>query len=205
VPRRSNTTPRRAPRQKRSEDTVQVLLKATEIVVSRDGYAGATTNHIAEAAGVSIGTLYHFFPSKEALIEALVHKMWEDELAALEAHKAVLESVPLREAVPSVVTAFVEQIRKREAMYRRLYGEASHLGQLDVGLELADRATAMITEVLERRRDEVRPKNIRFAVDLMVKTVASDVRTATHDWPKELASGELTQELIAMVSRYLLV
>src|SRR5688572_19218464 len=77
--RRMRTSPRRAPRQKRAEDTVLVLLEATEIVLAKHGFVGTTTNHIAEAAGVSIGTLYHYYPSKEALIEAVVHRMWMRE------------------------------------------------------------------------------------------------------------------------------
>src|SRR6478609_1678626 len=128
MPRRpkTRTAPRRAPLQRRSADTVDVLLAATERVLAQHGYDGATTNRIAEAAGVSIGTLYHFFPSKEALIEALVHRMWEDEPASLEAQKAMLFERPLEEAIPIAVAAFVEHIRTREAIYRRWYGEAAH-------------------------------------------------------------------------------
>ena len=58
-----------------------MLIAATERVLTKEGYAAATTNRIAEVAGVSIGTLYHYFPTKEALIERLVHKMWAEERA----------------------------------------------------------------------------------------------------------------------------
>src|SRR5947209_7506544 len=75
MPRRARTSPRRAPRQKRAEDTVSVLLRATEITLARYGFHAATTNRIAAAAGVSIGTLYHYFPTKEALVETVVHNM----------------------------------------------------------------------------------------------------------------------------------
>ena len=78
---RPRTAPRRAPRQKRAEDTVAVLLDATEIVMAKGGFHAATTNHIAHAAGVSIGTVYQYFPSKEALVEAVVHRLWARELA----------------------------------------------------------------------------------------------------------------------------
>src|SRR5213595_458313 len=71
--RRPKTAPRRPPKQERSQETVAVLIEATERVLTKEGYAAATTNRIAEVAGVSIGTLYHYFPTKEALIEKLVH------------------------------------------------------------------------------------------------------------------------------------
>src|SRR5207248_4039671 len=69
VPRAPKRAPRRPPQQNRSEETIAVLLEATERVFAKEGFAQATTNRIAEVAGVSIGTLYHYFPTKEALVE----------------------------------------------------------------------------------------------------------------------------------------
>src|SRR5262245_48657205 len=91
MPRPAKTAPRRAPRQARAEDTIEILLVATEKVFARDGFGAATTNRIAEVAGVSIGTLYHYFPTKEALIEAIVHRMWARELAIMAERAAALE------------------------------------------------------------------------------------------------------------------
>src|SRR4051812_9053171 len=126
MPRRpkTRTAPRREPRQRRSADTVEVLLAATERVLAQHGYQGATTNRIATTAGVSIGTLYHFFPSKEALIEALVHRMWSGELEALEARASVLTEQPLEDAIRLLVGVMVEMVRTRQDLYARWYNEA---------------------------------------------------------------------------------
>ena len=67
MPRSARRSPRRAARQSRAEDTIGVLLDATEMVLGQHGFARTTTNRIAERAGVSIGTLYRYFPSAEAL------------------------------------------------------------------------------------------------------------------------------------------
>lgn len=61
---------RREPVQARSKQTVERILGAAAHVFSESGY-GATTNHVAEAAGVSIGSLYQYFPDKDALLAAL--------------------------------------------------------------------------------------------------------------------------------------
>lgn len=182
-----------------------VLLEATERVMAERGFAGATTNHIAEVAGVSIGTLYHYFPTKEALVEAVVHRMWRDELEAIAGKAALLESEPLEVAIRALVRALAEVTARKMELYRRWYGEASNLGQLGVGLDMTNQAVAMVRTALERSRARVRPKNLDFAADLVVKTVLALVRTGTRDYRKELASGELSDELSDMIARYLLV
>ena len=66
------TNPRKSASQKRSQATVQALLDATARVLTREGYDRASTNRIAATAGVSVGSLYQYFPNKEALVAALV-------------------------------------------------------------------------------------------------------------------------------------
>src|SRR5262249_40285335 len=105
MPKRARTVPRREPRQQRAEETIAVLVEATERVVSRDGFHAATTNAIAKVAGVSIGTLYHYFPTKEALVSAVVHRMWEAELTAVMRHADAFETEPLAVAIRRAVTA----------------------------------------------------------------------------------------------------
>jgi AcrR family transcriptional regulator len=64
MPRRPRTTPRKKPRQQRSQDTVECILDATARVLCATGYDRASTNRVAMAAGVSVGSLYQYFPSK---------------------------------------------------------------------------------------------------------------------------------------------
>jgi AcrR family transcriptional regulator len=203
MPRTPRTGPRHRPRQKRAEDTVGVLLTATERVLVRDGFSATNTNRIAEIAGVSIGTLYHYFPTTEALIEAVVHRMWADELMILSEGVSLLESAPLAEVIALLCQKLADKVHSRRQLYRRWYAEASHLGQLDVGLQMANRAIDVLYAVFEKRRDELRPKNLRFACDFVVKVVLAAVRTAARDYPDELASGELASALADMVTRYL--
>ncbi|ASR34647.1 hypothetical protein BAY61_06225 [Prauserella marina] len=83
-------TPRKRPRQQRSRDTVDALLEAAAQVFEREG-AEATTNRIAERAGFSIGTLYQYFPHKQAMLRALAERHIAEghsRLAALSARLA---------------------------------------------------------------------------------------------------------------------
>jgi AcrR family transcriptional regulator len=204
MPRRARTAPRRAPHQKRAEDTVEVLLRATELAIVRHGFHAATTNRIAEIAGVSIGTLYHYFPTKESLVQAVVHGMWREELESMATHAELLESAPIDVAVHELVKALVTVVEKRRELVKRWYSEASHLGELQTGLDMSNAATRMVVLALSRRRDEVRPHDLEFAADLVIKTALAVVRTAARDYPDQMASGALTEELSQMLARYLL-
>lgn len=66
--------PRRTPRQPRSEATVEAILEATFQLLERGGVEALTTNHIAERAGVSVGTLYQYFEGKQAILAALAQR-----------------------------------------------------------------------------------------------------------------------------------
>jgi AcrR family transcriptional regulator len=206
MPRRPKTAQRRPAKQERSQETVSVLIAATERVLTKEGYAAATTNRIAEVAGVSIGTLYHYFPTKEALIERLVHKMWAEELELVESRAALVLEAPVAVAVRELVHAFVEMVQRKETLVRRWYMEVPHLGQLEFGLELTDRATRLVRAGFEARRSELRAPvaaNLGFAADFVVKMTMAAVRTAARDYPKELASGELEAAVADMITRYL--
>src|SRR5437870_12652127 len=77
--RRWRTHPRKLPKQERAKATVEAILAATAHILVREGFDAASTNRIADEAGVSVGSLYQYFPSKQAIVSALlerhVHRM----------------------------------------------------------------------------------------------------------------------------------
>src|SRR6185295_18131266 len=88
MPTRRHATalhPRKQPLQARSRETVRVILRAAAQVFGSRGYAASTTNHIAERAGVSIGSLYEYFPNKDALLHALLEDHIQEAQAILTA------------------------------------------------------------------------------------------------------------------------
>jgi AcrR family transcriptional regulator len=173
------------------------------MVLGQHGFARTTTNRIAERAGVSIGTLYRYFPTAEALVEAVVHRMWARELELFEARAAELSAQPLDRIVGSLIDSLVAQMARQRVLYMRWYGEASHLGRLDLGLKMTNRAIDLVEGWLQAHERAVRTRNLRFAADLVVKTTMAVVRTAARDYPEQVESGELAKELTVMITRYL--
>lgn len=75
---------RKAPRQARSRATVAAVVQAGAQLLGERGWAGFTTNEVAEVAGVSIGSLYQYFPNKLALVDAIRRRHFDDVLAVLD-------------------------------------------------------------------------------------------------------------------------
>jgi AcrR family transcriptional regulator len=108
----------RAPRQRRSVQKVELMFEATIRLLDKGGYDLVTTNAIAKAAGVSIGTLYQYFSSKEAILDALAMR----EVAALEARVVAAmrdtNSPSAQERIAAVVQAVSAGYGRRRQVHR---------------------------------------------------------------------------------------
>ncbi len=99
---------RRAPRQERARSTVDAILEATARIVDDVGLGDATTTRIARVAGVSVGSLYQYFPGKEALFGALVDRAVDADLERLDGAVDEARAMSLEEGVRHLVRAAFE-------------------------------------------------------------------------------------------------
>lgn len=104
----ANIPARRIPRQQRSRQTVEDVLAAVPLVVKRHGAASVTTNRIAEVAGVSIGSLYQYFPDKSSVFRALHERHVGDVREMLERNIAAHASSSFSEFVVDLVEELVD-------------------------------------------------------------------------------------------------
>jgi AcrR family transcriptional regulator len=119
---------RKLPGQVRSQETVRVILEASARILESDGLRGLNTNAIAAKAGVSIGSLYQYFPNKDAIVLALISS-FEDKL-----HNSVLEAAqagrgqPLKPRLRLLVRALVTAHYDPSRLNRVLEAEEERLG-----------------------------------------------------------------------------
>ncbi len=99
---------RRAPRQERSRFTVEAVLDAVERVLKCDGIDAITTNRIAEAAGVSIGSVYQYFPDKQSIFTALHQRHVEQTRQVIERTVAEHASASLEDFACALVKALMD-------------------------------------------------------------------------------------------------
>jgi AcrR family transcriptional regulator len=197
--------PRRKPRQERARDTVEAIVEAAAQVFERHGYAAGTTNRIAERAGVSIGSLYQYFPNKDALVVELSRRhIAQLEAAAWPALRALVEYVPpLRDGLTAIVLGTVELHRQSPGLQRVLFEETPRSDEIrKLMIDFFERASGLIGDYLAAC-PQVRVEDTRLA-GRMVAVVVDEV---THGAIIHPVNGDDPQvyarETITMLERYL--
>lgn len=119
--------PRKKPRQARAATTVDAIFEATIQVLLADGVHKLTTTRVAERAGVSVGTMYQYFPHKQALLYALNERYLDALAGKVEATCARHHRVPIRKMVEALIDTYWLAKMERPDVTRVLYASAVEL------------------------------------------------------------------------------
>ncbi|WP_320672754.1 TetR/AcrR family transcriptional regulator [Patulibacter defluvii] len=198
------TTPRKRPSQERSRLTVEAILDAAAQVFEAHGYAAGTTNRIAERAGVSIGSLYQYFPNKDAVLVALTERHVAEGAALVAPLLARLgPATPLEPALRELVGAMVAAHRTRPALHRVLVEECPRPPELRERLEAAFEGAARTVAAYLDASPEVDVPDPLVAARLVVQVVES----VTHGLVIHPAAGDdvdrYVEETVRMLRSYL--
>ncbi|EHU1924301.1 TetR/AcrR family transcriptional regulator [Acinetobacter baumannii] len=142
--------PRKRPRQARSVATFEAILEAAARILESLGFAGFNTNAVAELAGVSIGSLYQYFPSKDALIVELIRR----ERAKLSTH--IVEAIQqndasdLKEKLKLIIHAAVQHQLSRPQLARTLEFASELIGKDTEESELQHELETVISDLFTR-------------------------------------------------------
>lgn len=203
MPRRPTVLPRKSPIQSRSEQTVETILAAATRVLIKDGAAGFTTNKVAERAGVSIGSLYQYFPNKEAILAELVRR----HLADLERGINDIIQNALTAPLDVVVRSLIEDNVRSHLINPKLHGvlteQVQQLGRFRWQDEFSARVTARVRALLEARRGDLAVQDLDLATYILTRTVEACVHDCVTTRPQDMTNGALTRDLTRMIVGYL--
>lgn len=200
---RSDTKPRKQPKQARSREMVEMILTATARVLVREGYEGTTTNRVAEVAGVSVGSLYQYFPNKKSLLMTLMERHLGEMMAVFDEKFGKLKGAELEDAVYALVEAAVRAHAVDPELHRAFVEQVPRFGGLGAVREVETRIEEGLHGYLESRKEELAPEDVRLAAFLVFRTVESTTHAAVLDHPAYLEGDQLIEELTALVVGYL--
>jgi AcrR family transcriptional regulator len=197
----SALAPRKAPRQSRSQATVEVILEAATRVLAKESLAGFNTNRVAEVAGISIGSLYQYFPNKAALIAALIERTQNSLIHRIEAITSQNAS-SLHAHVALLVAGGIDNQFGQSSLAAALDHEELRLKQdpamASILLGSQRKLIALVMNMLSQHEDELKvPVSEPTAADVLV--VAKSLIEAQAE-----QSAQPSPDLAARVERAVL-
>jgi AcrR family transcriptional regulator len=204
MPKPPPTEPRKQPRQARSRALVEAILDATERLLAQEGAEQATTTRIAEVAGVSVGSLYQYFPSRDALLAAVIERRVErDEQELLERIGSLGAEATLATVLRAGASLLVETYRREPELYRTMVDEMDRVAREQRVQGMIDDAMARTVAMLEPHREALAVSDLPLAVYTLVTAQVAVVRDAVRRRPELLEGTRLADMLGALAVRFL--
>jgi AcrR family transcriptional regulator len=170
------SSPRKSPSQERSRQTVERILDAAARIFHEQGYAGATTNDIADEAGVSVGSLYQYFPNKDALLVALTQRHIEATTSELTNLLIALPSNSELDEILRTVVDFLVSQHDLDDLHLLVMHQAPRTQDINIALEQAKSHLVELTsQILHNKIPDARRRG------LIAHMVVATIDAAVHD------------------------
>lgn len=194
--------PRKQPRQARSAATLEAVFEACIQVLRAEGLERLTTTRVAERAGVSVGSLYQYYPNKEALLAAVLARHLEEVARAVERTCQAHHGSTLQMLVDAVVTAFVSAKMARPEVSQALYAPAAELGGMAVVSALTHRVQHVAAAALASVSD-VRLAHPEVCASMLLHAAVGPMQAVLEAGPTPARVAELHAQLVALGLAYL--
>jgi AcrR family transcriptional regulator len=198
--------PRKSASQERSRLTVNAIVDAAARILVREGFDKASTNRIAEVAGVSVGSLYQYFPSKEAVVAALIDRHNQEVMRAVQEELAGAVDLPLERGVRKLIEVAIRAHRIDPKLHRVLTEQIPRVGRLENVETFSQQNYVLFAGLLERRCSEIGVVDCELASFVCVTTIEALTHTAVLH-RKILSDGQseaLIDETTRLIVGYLI-
>ncbi len=201
---------RRPPTQRRAEVLVQSVREAARQILASEGADALTTNRVAERAGISVGSLYHYYPNKESIVADLFDAMVDDLVAEIvETGRGThLEELPLDRALESFISMMFHHRQRLTGLHREFlerWGsryEVSHRVSPD-GRTFGQITHDTLFDVLARHRAEIDVDDLdaaAYGISLLVEGFGRAVwEERLPEMPLERLVEDLSRAMLAFL------
>ncbi|MCK9534351.1 MAG: TetR/AcrR family transcriptional regulator [Pseudomonas sp.] len=201
-PKKQLPSLRKHPTQSRSRALVDAVEQACLKILDESGEASLTVAHIAEISGVAVGSIYQYFPNKDAIIALLYERILDEESAEVLEMRKKLVGIPLKSALRDIFANIIRvetRLSKLNKAFHLRYHSALHLGMWRGEY----RSTGEFIEatwlpLLHIYAHEVTTEHPALAAYLLGQGLRSMIRSVQDDIPEQLQSPALLDSLVAM-------
>lgn len=199
---KSRYTPRKRPSQARAKRTWDSILDGAAQVLVTQGYEKATTDRIAERTGVSVGTLYEYFPNKDAVFAALQLRWNEQRWAVFEDAWLVDPKDGLETVLRKTIHARIKATNLDPLLNSKLLHDVPTSVTADQALAIHDQFLEASMLVLNRFKEEIRTSDLPLMAKVMIHATHAVIDNVAISQPDLLESHSLEDELVLMMLRY---
>jgi AcrR family transcriptional regulator len=197
----AHSEPRKSPVQARSTASVDAILKATVQVLVGVGKEKLTTTRVAARAGVSVGTLYQYFPNKSALLRAAMRLHVAEILAEVDKVCVAQRGQPVEQMAEALATAFLAVKMRDPKKSRALYAVSSDVEGSKIVASAQARVNDAIVTLL-RSAPEPMTTDLKLIATMLQSTIAGVKRHLLESEMPEAQFGAIQRELVMVVRSY---
>jgi AcrR family transcriptional regulator len=195
--------PRKTPIQARSTVTVEAISEATIQVLLSHGVERLTTTRVAERAGVSVGTLYQYYPNKQSLLFAVLEHHLNNVATRVEAACESARHKPLAEMIREMVEAFVDAKMERADISVALYRVAADVGGPALIKPISQRSRKAVEAMLRTAPDIESPLD-KIAIDTMLAAMSGAMRSLLEAGPTSATVRKSREQLVLLCQSYMM-
>jgi AcrR family transcriptional regulator len=195
--------PRKLPRQERARVTVEAILDAATRIFAERGYAGTTTNDVATTAGISIGSLYQYYPNKDAIIADLQARHVIQVRDAVVAAITSTQTASLDDAIRAIVRAEMD-VHLASPRFNRLL--EFDFALFDVPAEddpISIEMKTLLRDVFARHRSRIAVKDLDWATSVVMRTLTAHIHGMLLDAVTEIDRTRIEDAVVASCVGYL--
>lgn len=194
---------RKSPKQQRAVITAEALTQATQQIIIREGFKSATTNRIAEVAGVSVGSLYQYFPNKQAIVRALIEQAISKAAAQIREGLRDLMDVPLEPALRQILKKLFDIYKENYFIIFKVIEEVPEMKQYAKNMSIDIYTNSTNLAFLEQHSDELTVSDLRTALLFVERAVIHNMEYFIRENPTNITEDQLIDELTKMSVNYL--
>lgn len=198
---------RKRPKQDRSLSTVQAISEASCRVLEELGaekFHLFSTTRVAKRAGVSVGTLYQYFPNKDSLLAEVVDYRYKVDLGIAQEVVSRLSTAPIKTLIKEIVrTIGKRSFQEKKNLYQALSVHAANIVRPETANEMREAGVRFIHDLLEKHRPELKVANTRYAAFFIVQTLLDMRRAMFISRPEYIHDPEFIEMLSDFASDFL--